>query len=223
MRAGKWNPGAKYQDLLSQFPESKRIFLKGGASYEWQENFRQPELARTLGRIAAHGAQDFYEGETARLLADAMAKNGGLITRADLRAYRAIERAPLEGDYHGYHIITSPPPSSGGVGILQMLAMLDGSGYETSGAGSAAEYHYLAEVMRRYFADRSAELGDPGFVKNPIEELLDPAYIRSRRASIDPARATPSDASESGPAGRAAKARTRRISASSMRRATRWR
>ncbi len=182
-----------YEDSLSEFPESKRIFLKGGAGYEWQENFRQPELARTLGRIAATGSKDFYEGETAKLLADAMTKNGGLITLDDLRNYRAVERTPLEGDYHGYHIITSPPPSSGGVGILQMLAMLDGSGYETSGAGSAAEYHYLAEVMRRFYADRSSYLGDPEFVKNPIAALLDPAYVRTRRASIDPAHATPSD------------------------------
>jgi gamma-glutamyltranspeptidase/glutathione hydrolase len=182
-----------YEDSLSKFPESKRIFLNGGRGYDWQENFRQPELARTLGRIAASGSKDFYEGETAKLLADAMAKNGGLITLDDLRNYRAVERKPLEGDYHGYHVITSPPPSSGGVGILQMLAMLDGSGYETSGAGSAAEYHYLAEAMRRFYADRSSYLGDPDFVKNPIAALLDPVYIRMRRASIDPAHATPSD------------------------------
>ena len=183
----------EYEQSLSKFPESKRIFLKGGAGHEWQENFQQPELARTLGRIAASGAKDFYEGQTAKLIADAMSKNGGLITLDDLRNYRAVERAPLEGDYHGYQIISSPPPSSGGVGILQMAAMLDGSGYESSGAGSAAEYHYLAEVMRRFYADRSSYLGDPGFVKNPITELLDPAYVRSRRASIDPAHATPSD------------------------------
>jgi gamma-glutamyltranspeptidase/glutathione hydrolase len=183
----------EYADSLSQFPESKRIYLKGGAFYDWQENFRQPELATTLSRIASRGAQDFYEGETAHLLADAMAKNAGLITLDDLRNYRAVERKPLEGDYHGYHIITSPPPSSGGVGILQMLATLDATGYEKSGAGSAAAYHYLAEVMRRFFADRGSALGDPAFVKNPIDALLDPAYIRSRRATIDPAHATPSD------------------------------
>src|SRR5271154_842364 len=181
----------EYGYSLSRFPESKRIFLKGGAGYDWQENFRQPDLARTLGRIAASGSKDFYEGETAKLVAEAMAKNGGLITRDDLRNYRAVERTPLEGDYHGYHIITSPPPSSGGVGILQMLAMLDDSGYETSGAGSASEYHYLAEVMRRFYADRSSYLGDPDFVKNPIAALLDPAYIRARRASIDLAHAAP--------------------------------
>ncbi len=179
--------------LLSQFPESQRIFLKGGAFYDWQETFRQPELARTLERIARLGAQDFYEGETAHLLASAMTKNGGLITLADLHDYKAVERTPLERDYKGYRVITSPPPSSGGVGLLQMLAMLNGTGYEKYGAGSAEAYHYMAEAMRRSFADRSQYLGDPDFVKNPIAALLDPAYVRSRTATIDPEHATPSD------------------------------
>ncbi len=179
--------------LLSQFPESQRIFLKGGAFYDWQENFRQPELAQTLGRIARLGARDFYEGETAHLLATAMAKNGGLITLADLHDYKTVERAPLEGDYKSYHVITSPPPSSGGVGLLQMLAMLNSTGYEKYGAGSAEAYHYMAEAMRRSFADRSQYLGDPDFVKNPIAALLDPAYVRSRAATIDAEHATPSD------------------------------
>lgn len=180
-------------DGLSQFPESKRIFLKGGASYDWNENFQQPELARTLERIARHSAKEFYEGETARILASEMEKNGGLITLEDLREYQAVERKPLEGDYHGYHIITSPPPSSGGVGILQMLGMLDNTGYEKSRAGSATAYHYLAEAMRRYYADRNEYLGDPDFVKDPITAMLDPAYIRGRRDSIEPVNATPSD------------------------------
>jgi gamma-glutamyltranspeptidase / glutathione hydrolase len=179
-------------DSLSQFPESNRIFLKGGAFYDWNETFQQLELARTLERIARHGAKEFYEGETARSLAREMEKNGGLITLDDLREYQAVERKPLEGDYKGYHIITSPPPSSGGVGILQMLAMLDGTGYEKSKAGSATAYHYLAEVMRRFYADRNY-LGDPDFVKNPIASLLDPPYIKTRRDSIDPVAATPSD------------------------------
>ncbi|MFZ0519405.1 MAG: gamma-glutamyltransferase [Candidatus Acidiferrales bacterium] len=179
--------------LLSKFPDSQRIFLKGGAFYDWQETFRQPELARTLSRIAHLGAQDFYEGDTAHLLASAMAKNGGLITLADLHDYKAVERAPLEGDYKGYHIITSPPPSSGGVGLLQMLAMLNTTGYEKYGAGSAEAYHYMGEVMRRFFADRSQYLGDPDFVKNPIAALLGPAYVRSRAATIDPEHATASD------------------------------
>src|SRR5260370_42507537 len=108
--------------------------------------FRQPGLARRVERIAQQGAKDFYEGETARILAREMQKNGGLITLEDLREYQAVERRPLEGDYKGYHVITSPLPSSGGVGILQILGMLDDSGYEKTGAGSATTYHYLAEV-----------------------------------------------------------------------------
>ena len=179
--------------LLSHFPESKRIFLKDGAFYGWQESFKQPELARTLERVARLGAADFYDGETAHMLANEMAKNGGLITLADLHNYQAVERTPLEGDYKGYHIITSPPPSSGGVGLLQMLALLNGTGYEKFGAGSAESYHYIAEVMRRYFADRAKYLGDPDFVNNPISALLTPAYIQSRRATIDLDHATPSD------------------------------
>jgi gamma-glutamyltranspeptidase/glutathione hydrolase len=184
--------------LLSQFPESQRIFLKGGAFYGWQETFRQPELARALERIGRLGARDFYEGETAHLLANAMAKNGGLITLADLHDYKAVERAPLEGDYKGYRIITSPPPSSGGLGLLQMLAMLNTTGYEKYGAGSAEAYHYMAEVMRRFYADRSQYLGDPDFVKNPISALLAPSYMQARRATIDPEHATPSDSVKPG-------------------------
>ena len=186
--------------LLSQFSESKRIFLKGGAYYQWHENFRQPELAGTLQRIARLGSKDFYEGETAHLIADAMRKNGGLITLADLHNYQAVERTPLEGDYKGYHIISSPPPSSGGIGLLEMLGMLQGTGYEKFGAGSAESYHYLAEVMRRFYADRNEYLGDPDFVRNPISALLDPKYLESRRATIDPAHATPADQIAPGPA-----------------------
>src|SRR6266704_1611965 len=122
-------------ESLSQFPDSKLIFLKGGSFYDWNELLRQTDLAHTLERIAREGAKDFYEGETARIIAREMEKNGGLITLADLRDYQAVERKPLEGDYKGYHIITAPPPSSGGVGILQILAILNTTGYEKTGAG----------------------------------------------------------------------------------------
>jgi gamma-glutamyltranspeptidase/glutathione hydrolase len=121
-----------------------------------------------------------------------MAKRGGLITLSDLAAYQAVERKPLTGSYRGLTILTAPPPSSGGVGLLQMLGMLEGSGYEKSGAGSAAAIHYTTEVMRRFFADRSQYLGDPDFVKLPVAGLLDPRYIRQRRASINLNHATPS-------------------------------
>ncbi len=191
----KWQMDSWHRSspLLSQFPQSKRIFLKDGAYFDWQEIFKQPELARTLDRIARLGPADFYDGETAHILASEMAKNGGLINLADLHNYQAVERTPLEGDFKGYHLITSPPPSSGGVGLLQMLAMLSGTSYEKSGAGSAVSYHYMAEVMRRYFADRSKYLGDPDFVNVPIAALLAPAYVDSRRATISPNRATPAE------------------------------
>lgn len=177
---------------MPRFPESKRIFLKDGSFYEAGDTLTQPELAQTLARIARTGSKEFYEGETARKLAAEMAANGGLITTEDLKNYKAVERKPITGKYHGYDIITSPPPSSGGIGILQMLEMLDGSEYEKPGFGAAATIHYMAEVMRRYYADRSEYVGDPDFVKVPMVGLLDPAYVKARRATIDPAKATPS-------------------------------
>jgi gamma-glutamyltranspeptidase/glutathione hydrolase len=181
------------QKHLEIFDESKRIFLKKGELYQPGDRFRQPELAATLKRIKKRGAAGFYEGETAKKLAVAEAANGGTITLEDLQAYKAVERKPISGRYKEYDIVTSPPPSSGGIGILQMLAMLDGSGYEKAGAGSAASIHYMAEVERRFYADRSEYLGDPSFYKVPIARLLDPHYIAVRRDSIEPNRATPSD------------------------------
>lgn len=168
--------------------ESKRIFIGAAPG----DTLKQPELAAVLTRIARDGAKDFYEGETARLLSAAMAANGGLITLEDLKTYAVIERKPLTGSYKGYSILTAPPPSSGGVGLLQMLGMLNGSSYEKAGAGSAESIHFVAETMRRFFADRSKFLGDPDFSKLRIDDLLAPAYIRQRALSIDPSRATSS-------------------------------
>ena len=178
--------------LLERFPDSKRIFLRNGRFYEPGEVLLQPELAATLKRIASQGAQEFYEGETARRLVEAMTRNGGLWTLSDLKNYAVVERKPLTGRYRGYDLITAPPPSSGGVGILEMMGMLEGSGYEKSGAGSAATVHYLTEVMRRYYADRAEYLGDPDFVRVPMAGLLNPQYLARLRKSIDPERATPS-------------------------------
>ncbi len=187
---------------LSRSPESKRIFQKDGAFYEVDEILKQPELAATLSRISKNGANEFYEGETAQKFAAEMAKNGGLITLADLKEYRAVERKPLTGKYRNYEIITAPPPSSGGIGMLQILGMLEGSGYEKTGFGSAASISYAASAMQRFYADRSEYFGDPDFFKVPILGLLDPAYIKKRAASIDRDHATPSDQVKPGkPAG----------------------
>ncbi len=174
-------------------PESKRIFLRDGNPYKAGETFKQPELAAALQRIAQSGAKGFYEGVTAQQLAAEMQAHGGLITAADLKAYKVAERVPLEGNYKDFHIITAPPPSAGGVGILQMMAMLNGTDYSSDGPNSVKAVHYEAEAMRRFYADRSEYLGDPGFYNVPVKALLDSAYVTWRRQTIDPNHATPSD------------------------------
>jgi gamma-glutamyltranspeptidase/glutathione hydrolase len=174
---------------LTQYPESKRIFT----GHEAGSKLVQPQLGRTLERIAQRGADEFYEGETAHILGKQMAANGGLITIEDLRDYRAVERQPLTGRYKGYDIMTAPPPSSGGIGILQMLGVLEQSGYEKNGWGSAGHIHFVSEVMRRYYADRSEYLGDSDFFKVPVKSLLHPRYIEHLRGSINPDRASASD------------------------------
>jgi gamma-glutamyltranspeptidase / glutathione hydrolase len=178
---------------LSADPESTRVFLRGGYGYQLGEVLKQPDLAATLERIAANGAKEFYQGQTAEKIASEMKKHGGLITLEDLKAYRVIKRKPLEGDYRGYHFFVPPPPSAGGVGMLQMLGMLEGSHYDAAGPDSPSAVHYVAEVMRRFYADRSEYLGDPDFYNVPVRALLDPKYIASRKATIDPDHATPSD------------------------------
>jgi len=180
------------KDLLGKSPDSKRIFLRENHHYEPGEVLVQLDLARTLDRIKQQGAKDFYEGETARLLAADMQSHGGLITLADLKDYAVVERKPLTGSYRGFEIVTAPPPSSGGVGILQMLGVLEKTEYEKSGAGSAVSIHMMTETMRHFFADRSEFFGDPEFFTVPIPRLLDPTYLAGIRNSIDQDHATPS-------------------------------
>lgn len=181
------------QKMLATDPESKRIFLRDGTPYKAGETFKQPELADTLARIAKGGAKEFYEGETAKRLVAAMAAHGGLITAHDLAAYKVMERAPLEGNYKQFHIITAPPPSAGGVGVLQMLGILDGTNYESDGPNSTKAVHYEAEAMRRFYADRSEYLGDPQFYNVPVKSLLAAEYLAWRRRTIDPNHPTPSE------------------------------
>lgn len=182
-----------HSKYLQDDAESKRIFTRNGNYYKAGETLMQPELAATLERISKNGAKEFYQGETAQKLAAAMAAHGGLIAMNDLAQYKALERLPLTGDYNGFHIITAPPPSAGGVGLLQILGMLTGTNYESDGADSPKAIHYEAEAMRRFYADRSEYLGDPDFYNVPVKSLLEPKYIAWRRSTIDPTRATPSD------------------------------
>ena len=184
--------GLKGSRSLTQDPESKRVFQRDGRFYDVGETLVQPELGRTLQQIASNGPSEFYEGDTAKRFAQEMAKHGGLITLSDLKNYRAIERTPLQGAYKGYTVITAPPSSSGGIALLEMLGILDGTGYEKAGNGSASAIHYEAEAMRRAYADRNEYIGDPDFVKNPIAGLLDKTYLSKLRATIDPEKATPS-------------------------------
>ena len=183
---------------LERFPESRRIFLRDGNYYSEGELFRQPELAATLGRLIRQGPREFYQGETARLLVNAMGDQG-LITLDDLKQYRAVERRPLEGSYRGCTVLTAPPPSSGGVLLLEMLNMLEGDNLPELGHNSARYLHLLAEVMRRAFADRTARLGDPDFVAVPVAALTSKEYAARLRAGIDPFRATPSSQIRPGP------------------------
>ena len=181
---------------LKKDPESTRKFLRDGNPYLTGDTFKQPELAATLERVASHGANDFYEGESAKLFAKAMAEHGGLITLDDLKSYKTLKREPLTGTYKDFVITTAPPPSAGGIGVLEMMGMLNGTGYDSNGANSPKAIHFEAEAMRRFYADRSEYLGDPGFYNVPIRQLLDPAYLSWRRKSIDATRATPSEAIE---------------------------
>lgn len=181
------------EKLLGGFPESKRVFLRDGRPYRPGERWVQADLGRTFERLQKNGPREFYEGDTARMLADDMARHGGLITREDLRSYRAVERSVLRGTYRGYEILTMPPPSSGGIALLQMLGMLESHDVSALGHNSAAKIHLFAEAMRRAFRDRAEYLGDPDFVNVPTDGLLDRAYVEGLMKTFNPGKATPSD------------------------------
>jgi len=179
-----------YERDLSKYEDSKRIFLNEGNHFKEGDVLKQPDLARTLGRMEKHGPREFYTGETAKLIADDMARNNGLITMKDLADYKPVERAPLRGRYRGHEIITMAPPSSGGIVMLQILNMLEDRDIKSMGYNSAAYYHLLAEAMRRAYADRAKYMGDPDYSNIPVKELIDPAYSKSRATSIAPDKVT---------------------------------
>jgi gamma-glutamyltranspeptidase/glutathione hydrolase len=187
------------KDILPEMrssPAAVAQFSKNGVPYESGERLRQPALARTLARIARHGAAGFYAGETARLVEKEMLDHGGLITRTDLAAYRAKRRVPVQGTYRGCEILSMPPPSSGGVAIIEMLNILEGYDLALSGFGSADTVHRVVEAMRHAFADRARFLGDPDFnPAMPTDRLLSKPYAALLRASIQTDRASKSSPS----------------------------
>jgi gamma-glutamyltranspeptidase/glutathione hydrolase len=181
---------------LGRYPASLQTYSKGGVAYEEGETFRQPDLARTLERIRERGAAGFYLGETASLLAEEMRRGGGWITEEDLSRYQAKERAPVRGTYRGFDVISMPPPSSGGVALIEMLNVLEGYDVKALGHNSPQHLHLLAEAMRRAFRDRARFLADPDFADVPVERLTDKTYAARLRQSIDRARAGRSDPSD---------------------------
>jgi gamma-glutamyltranspeptidase / glutathione hydrolase len=180
------------KDYLSTYPETKRIYLKGGALYNEGEIFRQPELAATFARLQRFGPDEFYEGETARLIAADIQRHHGLMVLEDLRGYVAKERTPVRGNYRGYEIISMPPPSSGGAVLIEMLNILEGFDMGKLEASSSDRYHLMAEAMRRAFADRAEYMGDTDFVKVPIAGLIDKSYATKLRSTIKTDRASTS-------------------------------
>ncbi|RYG39527.1 gamma-glutamyltransferase [bacterium] len=175
-------------DAFKAFPESYRQFNRGGRFYKGGETWKQPQLAAALGRLK-EGPDDFYRGKTAKMLTDAMKANRGLITMKDLAAYKPVLRETLKGVFGKYEVLTMPPPSSGGIALLQMLATVEG---RIDGFGSVQTTHTMVEAMKRAFADRAEFLGDPGFVQVPVEKLLAKERIDAFRADLG-STATPAE------------------------------
>lgn len=174
-------------------PSAKAELLKpGGSSYLPGEVFKRKDLAKTLKAISKNGADGFYKGWVADAIVADMANHGGLITHADLEAYAAVEREPVRGTYRGYEIVSMPPPSSGGVHLIQMLNMLETRAPIEGQSDDAESLHFLAETMRRAYADRAEHLGDPDFVEVPVEGLISKDYARALAATIEMKKATPS-------------------------------
>ena len=177
---------------LGKFAESRRIFQRDGKFYQPGDVFQQPELARTLERIVKN-PDDFYHGDMARELTAAMQKGGGLITAEDLASYEVKERQPIRGAYRGYEVISAPPPSSGGVALVQILNILEGYELAKLGSRSAESIHLSAEAFQRAFFDRTEFMGDPDFAKIPVAQLIDKRYAAAWRETIPLRRATPAD------------------------------
>lgn len=190
LAASLGNP--RLQERLSVYPATISAYYNNGKPYAAGERMKLTDLANTLGRIRDLRRDGFYKGTTAHLIVAEMKRHGGIITEQDLAEYVAKERAPVRGTFKGYEIITMPPPSSGGVAMLEMLNILEGVDLKGMGHNSPLYVHYLAESMRRAFRDRAIHLGDPDFTKPPVDKLTNKGYAATLRAGIDTAKASPS-------------------------------
>ena len=179
-----WEDAEDLRDKdLAKFPESRRIFQRNGNLFRAGETLKQPELARTLERIAKN-PDDFYHGDLAREIATAVKKGGGLITAEDLANYEVKERQPVQGTYRGYDVISAPPPSSGGTALVEILNILEGFDLAKAGNRSAESIHLTTEAFRRAFFDRAEFLGDPDFAQIPVAQLIDKRYAAAWRETI---------------------------------------
>ncbi|MEM7017850.1 MAG: gamma-glutamyltransferase [Pseudomonadota bacterium] len=177
---------------MQKYPASLNVFLNDGKPYQPGDIWKQPDLADTIERISKEGRDGFYKGKTADLLVEEMKRGGGLITYKDLADYRSKWRKPVKGSYRGYEIWSMPPPSSGGVLIVQMLNMMEPFSLGEMGWGSSSTMHLMVEAERRAYADRAQHLGDPDFYKVPMAELTNKAYAKERFADFDPDKASDS-------------------------------
>jgi gamma-glutamyltranspeptidase/glutathione hydrolase len=185
---------AAREERLLQDAEAKRLFFrKDGSRYPVGDTLRQRDLAWTLKQIHERGGEGFYEGEVARRIVADMQANGGLITLEDLAAYKVVEREPVRGKFRDFEVVSAPPPSSGGVHIVQILNILESYPLAEWGHNSAAYLHHLAEAMKLAYADRGRYLGDPAYSEVPVDKLIDKAYAARLRGQIRPDRATPSE------------------------------
>lgn len=178
-------------ETLGKWESSKKIFFKNDRPLVAGERLVQADLANSLRQIAQQGAKAFYEGEIAQKIVAEMEKHNGLITLEDMKGYQSVERKPIVGEYRGYKIVTMPPPSSGGIHLVQILNMLENYSLADSGSNSAETIHYLAETMKLAYADRSEYLGDPDFVKIPVTGLTSKDYAKELIKAIDPDKARP--------------------------------
>ncbi len=178
-------------ETLGKWESSKKIFFKNDRPLVAGERLVQADLANSLRQIAQQGAKAFYEGEIAQKIVAEMEKHNGLITLEDMKGYQSVERKPIVGEYRGYKIVTMPPPSSGGIHLVQILNMLENYSLADSGSNSAETIHYLAETMKLAYADRSEYLGDPDFVKIPVTGLTSKDYAKELIQAIDPDKARP--------------------------------